>query len=419
MEEKMKIRLLLIVTVLALMSCAQGAVKSYHPLSAKPSQVKAAKTPKASTFVLPTDASEARGVSSPGVMFSANGNMGVTTGHAGFVDVTKISSWLSHAIVPMADTGSLAKLAYALPLSQIDEVTENVRNSHTLSNLKHLYTAIQWYTYCQKGGLLPFTDAASFQSILSGYVRSQELFVDARTGQPFEPNTTLAGKKLGEIENPHETILLYEATPASDGARCVLMLDGQVKRLSEDGEPVAATIVPQNGDYMPTQSNMLTNTSFEGDLSGWINTSSPTYALLNAYPNPEEAKDGYNWVGNSCSGEGRICTPELRQVIDVTPGAKYNMSVWVFTYGSPHICSSYLQWNDGVATEDGQCATVASFPDNTRGWKQLSGTVTPTGSKLTYCLRLSWDCSGDSAVGKVDSLGGGGNFDLAEMHLQQ
>lgn len=151
--------------------------------------------------------------------------------------------------------------------------------------------------------------------------------------------------------------------------------------------------------------NLLTNPSFESGAAGWTNASSPAYSADNMYPAPT-AKDGTHWIGTSCGYSGGIKAPELRQVVTVTPMTKYFVSVWVNTDGSPNPCSAFLQWKNGTVTGDGQCATVASTTSNTIGWQRLAALVTPTSSQLTVCLKLSWDCSG---------MGGGGNFDMAEV----
>lgn len=168
--------------------------------------------------------------------------------------------------------------------------------------------------------------------------------------------------------------------------------------------------ISSNGIYLLNSTNLLTNPSFEsggGSFTGWTNTSSNNYSINNTYPNPTTAKDGAKWAGSSCAWSSGVKTPELRQAVTVTPGAKYFLSVWTHTDGSPNTCSSYLQWKDGAATGDGQCTTIASSTSNTP-WKQLCGVVTPTSSTLTICLRLSWDCA---------SSGGGGNFDMAAVRL--
>jgi hypothetical protein len=158
--------------------------------------------------------------------------------------------------------------------------------------------------------------------------------------------------------------------------------------------------------------NLLTNPSFEGSgsgsLTGWTTQGGNSPRVDNGYPGGSPAKDGSHWTGDSAAYGSGTQTPEWRQTVTVTAGQSYLLSVWVKTGGSPNPCSAYLQWKDGPnPTAIGQCTTVDWFAANTSGgWQQLQGLVTPTGTSLTICLRLSWDCSGS---------GGGGNLDMASV----
>ena len=172
--------------------------------------------------------------------------------------------------------------------------------------------------------------------------------------------------------------------------------------------------IQQSGIYAAQLStpgpNLLLNPSFEAgggsSITDWTNSTSKPYEIYNSYPSPGGPKDGSKWAGASCAGTNGLKTPELRQTVNVASGDIYQLSVWVSTVGSPAICSAYLQWYDGADPgQEGKCKTVASLTSNTSGWQQLSGYVVPSGSSLTVCLKLSWDCGGS---------GGGGNFDLAE-----
>ena len=93
-------------------------------------------------------------------------------------------------------------------------------------------------------------------------------------------------------------------------------------------------------------------------------------------------------------------------MVSVEPGAAYRLSVWIYTDGSPNPVAASLQWKDGEAGGSGECTTIAEFTTNTSGWQQLSASVAPTGSRLTFAVKMTWDKSG---------AGGGGNFDLARV----
>jgi hypothetical protein len=162
--------------------------------------------------------------------------------------------------------------------------------------------------------------------------------------------------------------------------------------------------------------NLLTNPSFSGTpasttIAGWTNPGSPQFTINNNYPGAAPGQDNDNqWVGSSAAYSSGTKTPELRQTVTVVPQTPYRLSVWVHTDGSPNTCSAFLQWKNGAATGNGQCTTIASFTSNTPpgAWQQLSGSVVPTGTQLTICLKLSWNAGGS---------GGGGNFDVASVDV--
>jgi hypothetical protein len=172
---------------------------------------------------------------------------------------------------------------------------------------------------------------------------------------------------------------------------------------------VSLMAVPALGQNLLTNPTFLSGTG--NAIDGWVNNSgSPLFGINNNYPGGSPGQDNDSrWVGSSAAWAGGTKTPELRQMVTVVPQTPYLLSVWVNTGGSPHTCSAFLQWKDGVPTSNGQCTTVASITTrNTSGWEQLSGTVMPTGTQLTICLKLSWDSG---------SNGGGGNFDNASVSV--
>ncbi|HOS44239.1 MAG TPA: hypothetical protein PK794_11145, partial [Armatimonadota bacterium] len=48
------------------------------------------------------------------------------------------------------------------------------------------------------------------------------------------PNPTLAGKPLGDIRNPSEMVLAYEAKPWPNGQRCAAFVDGHVEMMTDE-----------------------------------------------------------------------------------------------------------------------------------------------------------------------------------------
>jgi hypothetical protein len=91
------------------------------------------------------------------------------------------------------------------------------------------------------GDVLPaMKDAAALRAALSSYVPEPSLFRSPMTGEPFAPNPALSGRKYAHISAPESMVALYEATPAEDGTRAVLFLDGNVRRIGAADWPRVA-----------------------------------------------------------------------------------------------------------------------------------------------------------------------------------
>jgi eukaryotic-like serine/threonine-protein kinase len=201
---------------------------------------------------------------------------------------------------------------------------------------------------------------------------------------------------------------------APDAESCQFLAEvdallGKTRTLPQTSRPATSAPRPSrdSGIVSADAGNLLRNASFEDGLAGWTSNPFPLFAIANGYPTPGMAKDGREWAGSSLARGRGVIDAQLCQDVAITAGRKYALSVWVWTDSSPNTCKAYLQWKDGVVSSKGQGMTVASFEENTpKGWQQLKGFVTPTTSTLTFILKLSWDSS---------RLGGGGNFDLAEV----
>jgi prepilin-type processing-associated H-X9-DG protein len=99
-------------------------------------------------------------------------------------------------------------------------------------------------------------DAATVKRLLLPYVRGNEaVFADPQTHEPYQPNPSLSGRRRSfvvvsrrdsqgkparprrspsEIPGPAaQVVAFYEATPAPDGTRAVLFLDGHVQVIPE------------------------------------------------------------------------------------------------------------------------------------------------------------------------------------------
>jgi hypothetical protein len=105
-------------------------------------------------------------------------------------------------------------------------------NSQVAASLSVLMYALQSYADQNDGTLPNFSGPEAMQEALGEWVGSSEGFVHPVTSEPYQFNTALSGKKLSDIANSNETIAFYEATPAADGTRGVVYLDGSVDRVA-------------------------------------------------------------------------------------------------------------------------------------------------------------------------------------------
>ena len=72
---------------------------------------------------------------------------------------------------------------------------------------------------------------ATVQQVLQPYMKSSEIFAHPTTREIYRPNLNLSGRNLASLTtSPEQIITFYEASPAPDGTRAVLYLDGHVRR---------------------------------------------------------------------------------------------------------------------------------------------------------------------------------------------
>ncbi len=103
----------------------------------------------------------------------------------------------------------------------------------SVSNLKQLGLAFVQYTQDYDEKLPPMKTAETAKTALYPYVKEDSIFEQPPTHTLYQPNTSLSGRTLASFDNPSTMVIYYEATPADDGLRAVLFLDGHVKRISE------------------------------------------------------------------------------------------------------------------------------------------------------------------------------------------
>ena len=101
-------------------------------------------------------------------------------------------------------------------------------------HLKELGAALDAYARANGDRVPPMETPEAMQATLRPYVKDPAVFVNPRTGKPYQPNRSLSGKRYDELDLPApELVALYEDSPAPNGSRAILYLDGHVDRVRE------------------------------------------------------------------------------------------------------------------------------------------------------------------------------------------
>jgi hypothetical protein len=151
-----------------------------------------------------------------------------------------------------------------------DKVSIDSMNRETQFRLKQLANALTLYAEDWDAALPPMKDAVTVRRALLPYVRkNDEVLIDPRTNEPYQPNPSLSGKRPAnvvdrlrraeldaiaadvlrhpnrrpparvrfqmrwDISSPQNTVAFYEPAPAPDGTRAVVFLDHHVARVPE------------------------------------------------------------------------------------------------------------------------------------------------------------------------------------------
>jgi hypothetical protein len=109
-----------------------------------------------------------------------------------------------------------------------------------MGNMKQVATAMMMYMQDYDEVLPPMQDAERLKKVVMPYVKNEDVFKSPATGQPFQPNPRLSGRKLSSLGNPAGVVVLYSAAPEPDGTRLVVRADGQVRSVSAEEWPKLA-----------------------------------------------------------------------------------------------------------------------------------------------------------------------------------
>lgn len=122
----------------------------------------------------------------------------------------------------------------------------------SVNNLKQIGGALLQYTQDYDGYLPPMQSVSSLrqvevelqtrttthvQVVLQPYAKNTTIFAHPRTKELYRPNPILSRKYKEHIINPASFVAFYEASPAPDGKRAVLYVDGHVQRIAESQWP--------------------------------------------------------------------------------------------------------------------------------------------------------------------------------------
>lgn len=155
---------------------------------------------------------------------------------------------LSLSLVNVRQIGSLDAIQAYAPVTPAEAQAEAAQAAEatSVSNLKQLGLAVTMYEQDYDEKMPPMKSAAVTKQALLPYIKSDDVFQRPQTHEPYLPNTSLSGRSLASFQNPVTMVIYYEATPAPDGTRDVVFLDGHVKRIPESEWPAlkAASHVP-------------------------------------------------------------------------------------------------------------------------------------------------------------------------------
>jgi len=105
------------------------------------------------------------------------------------------------------------------------------RQNLTLVYLRKMHEAVGAYASTYLNVLPPMETAFAARQALSAFAPNDAIFFVPGTQQPFKANPLFSEKKREHLRRAGKLVLFYEATPATDGMRAVLLLNGTVKRV--------------------------------------------------------------------------------------------------------------------------------------------------------------------------------------------
>ena len=103
----------------------------------------------------------------------------------------------------------------------------------SVGNLRELGVALQQYLKDHDNTLPPLRDPVKMKRALEPYTRNTIVFADPKTHDPYRANALLSEQLMEDFQTPGDMVAFYEARPAADGTRAVLLLDGNARRVKD------------------------------------------------------------------------------------------------------------------------------------------------------------------------------------------
>ena len=99
--------------------------------------------------------------------------------------------------------------------------------------LRKIGEALTAYSQASLEVLPPLENAAEARQNLEPFAENGAIFLQPGPRVPFRFNSVLSGRKRAHLRGKGYFVVAYEGTPAADGSRAVLRLNGTVLRADE------------------------------------------------------------------------------------------------------------------------------------------------------------------------------------------
>jgi len=142
---------------------------------------------------------------------------------------------LTLSLINVRQIASLDGIQPYVPVSaaQAQVQTSEASKQASLSNLKQIGLGIAQYVQDYDEMYPPMQSTAIAKAAIYPYIKSEAVFQNPTTHEPYRPNTSLSHHSLAEIDNPSVFVVYTEDGPNPDGTRGVLFADGHAAFVSD------------------------------------------------------------------------------------------------------------------------------------------------------------------------------------------